>query len=657
MMMTSRARGMTTVVSRRVARGTRTTTTRGGTRTTGRGMIERSGPTGRGVVSFGTTRDARCATGTMREVCVTRGARERATAVRGATAMRAKIAGGRARTIVGGASSYWSDEAMNAETETVTEIETTEMRVRASGGYVPFDEEEDGDDSRADAGRRALGAAAIAAAIAAFAYSDASVSVPILAPAQTLARALVDMVAAGVDSFVDIMLDAYDAAILGCINVFAWAQSFLLTPGGVVSSGAKASSNLVADPSGAIVKVLGLLSAKPFMSIAAVLLTLSRVVVSWTFAAAEYACALLYAMPVYVAAPLAVAAYLMLKKRAMTQKVVEEKNSVQKLAKAKAKAASIVSEGKATGASAKWAERLAANAELMNKTPVANTAYDTITEYSSSYSSSSSSSSSDVNVVDPYSLSSEYSSNYSSDYSFSSSGDAPLDLNPVNYDKYSSSVSSGTSRSSGSALPPGFGMYDFEESYSNREALMGGYNIDQAEVERIYAELMPKDAGIPVPVVESKSETVVEEVKEDSVEEESDAASAFMRQASTSEEQTKPAAVTESVSTSKTETSKKESSSESPKDDKKGGSKEAFLGFVDKVSSIKPEDVTNAVKSVTTKENLDKAAELAKNTANKVQASFENSESGNAIKLPGGTRRVSPQDDDFGEGTVIRKKK
>ena len=75
------------------------------------------------------------------------------------------------------------------------------------------------------------------------------------------------------------------------------------------------------------------------------------------------------------------------------------------------------------------------------------------------------------------------------------------------------------------------------------------------------------------------------------------------------------------------------------------------------MSSIKPEDVTNAVKSVTTKENLDKAAELAKDTANKVQASFENSEGGNAIKLPGGTRRVSPQDDDFGEGTVIRKKK
>ena len=159
----------------------------------------------------------------MREVCDARRARGSIVG-RGATAARGRSREGGGGTIVGGASSSWSDEAMEAETETVTEIETTEMRVRASGGYVPFDEEEDGDDS--GAGRRALGAAAIAAAIAAFAYSDASVSVPILAPVQTLARALVDMVAAGVDSFVDIMLDAYDAAILGCINVFAWAQGF-----------------------------------------------------------------------------------------------------------------------------------------------------------------------------------------------------------------------------------------------------------------------------------------------------------------------------------------------------------------------------------------------------------------------------------------------
>ena len=69
-------------------------------------------------------------------------------------------------------------------------------------------------------------------------------------------------------------------------------------------------------------------------------------------------------------------------------------------------------------------------------------------------------------------------------------------------------------------------MYDFEESYSNNRR-HGGYNIDQDEVERIYAELMPKDAGIPVPVVESKSETVVEEVKEDSAEEEPDATGVY----------------------------------------------------------------------------------------------------------------------------------
>ena len=105
------------------------------------------------------------------------------------------------------------------------------------------------------------------------------------------------------------------------------------------------------------------------------------------------------------------------------------------------------------------------------------------------------------------------------------------------------------------------------------------------------------------------------------------------------------------------EMSKIASSSESTKGGKKGGSKEAFLGFVDKVSSIKPEDVTNVVKSVTKKENLDKAAELAKEAANKVQARLDAVDEGNAPKLPGGTRRVSPQDDDFSEGSMIRKKK
>jgi hypothetical protein len=54
---------------------------------------------------------------------------------------------------------------------------------------------------------------------------------------------------------------------------------------------------------------------------------------------------------------------------------------------------------------------------------------------------------------------------------------------------------------------------------------------------------------------------------------------------------------------------------------------------------------------------LDKAAELAKEAANKVQARLDAVEGGNAPKLPGGTRRVSPQDDDFGEGSMIRKKK
>ena len=96
----------------------------------------------------------------------------------------------------------------------------------------------------------------------------------------------------------------------------------------------------------------------------------------------------------------------------------------------------------------------------------------------------------------------------------------------------------------------------------------------------------------------------------------------------------------------------------------RGGSKEAFLGFVDKVSSIKPEDVTKVVtetaKVVTSKESLDLAAKLASEAANKVQSSIktvdEDAES-KSTTLPGGTRKVSSQDDDLSEGTMIKKKK
>jgi hypothetical protein len=501
--------------------------------------------------------------------------------------------------------------------------------VKATMTFAATEEEEE--DEGAGAGKRALGLAAFAAVVAAFAYSDVSASFPFLAPAQTLARALVDMVAAGVDYFVDVTLDAYDAAILGCINVFSWFQSFLLTPGGVIENGAKASSAVMADPSTFVSKAVGLLCAKPFMSIAAVLLTLSRVVASWTFAAAEYACALLYAMPVYVATPTAVLAYLYFKKRSIEKVEIEKVKSTRKMAKAKAKAATIVSTGSATGASAKWAERLAAGTTSLESFTASATR------------------SSDVTVIDS---SSDFSYSSSSSYANDASS-TPIVATPVNYDSYSSSSSS----ASASASLSGFtGVYDFEESYANREALMGGYNIDQAEVERLYAELMPKDAGIPLPTL-----TVTEKVDDT-------AETKFMEQASsvataTKEEvkstssaaaakavdtkteavvkaEVKPTPVTpvktapvtpvktsSSSSTSTTTTSTTSTSTASvsgTKEVKKGGSKEAFLGFVDKVSSIKPEDVTKVVtetaKVVTSKESLDLAAKLASEAANKVQS-------------------------------------
>ena len=566
----------------------------------------------------------------------------------------------RARGAASAGSSYWSEEETTRETETI--VETRTGGVKAT---MTFAVTEDDEDDGSGAGKRALGLAAFAAFVAAFAYSDVSASFPFLAPAQTLARALVDMVAAGVDYFVDITLDAYDAAILGCINVFSWFQSFLLTPGGVIENGAKASSAVMADPSTFVSKAVGLLCAKPFMSIAAVLLTLSRVVASWTFAAAEYACALLYAMPVYVATPTAVLAYLYFKKQSIKKVETEKAKSTRKMAKAKAKAATIVSTGSATGASAKWAERLAAGTTSVESFKASATR------------------SSDVTIIDSViDSSSDFSYSGSSSYANDASS-APIVATPVNYDSYSSSSSSASASLSGFT-----GMYDFEESYSNREALMGGYNIDQAEVERLYAELMPKDAGIPLPTV-TVAEKVVETAETKFLEQASSVAKATKEEVKSTpsaaatkavetttetvvKAEVKPTPVTpvktsssSSMSTTTTSsTTTTTSTASGTKEVKKGGSKEAFLGFVDKVSSIKPEDVTKVVtetaKVVTSKESLDLAAKLASEAANKVQSSIKSVDEGAESKstaLPGGTRKVSSQDEDLSEGTMIKKKK
>jgi hypothetical protein len=96
---------------------------------------------------------------------------------------------------------------------------------------------------------------------------------------------------------------------------------------------------------------------------------------------------------------------------------------------------------------------------------------------------------------------------------------------------------------------------------------------------------------------------------------------------------------------------------------KKGGSKEAFYGFINKVSSIKTDDVakvvTDTAKNVASKENLEKAASLAKEAASKVQSTIDASQKTSSPTLPQGTRKVSDgtNDDDLSEGTVIKKKK
>jgi len=587
------------------------------------------------------------------------------------------------RAAAAATSSYWSEEAMESET-TVT---TTEAVTTATMSASFDDEDEEGEAGSSGGGKRAIVLACVGAAVAAFAYSDVSATFPLLAPAQTLARSVVDLVAAGVDYFVDLVLDAYDAAILGCINVFSFLQSVLLTP---ASSGTKAAAaeSFIANPSGMYSKFLGMLCAKPFMSIAAVLLTLSRVLASWTFAAAEYACALLYAMPLYVAMPTAVVGYLYYKKRAA--KVAEEAKlkDKTKMSKAKVKAKEIIASGESSSTSAKWAARLAGEDVTAAKTMAMET--NTVVELNA------------PSMESGFDFTSEFSSSSSAGGSYGAYGsDYTITPTAVDYDSYSSTSYKSSSSSYGSGALGTTGLYDFEESYSNRDAYMGGYNVDQAEIERIYAELMPKDAGIPLPVVTkeeiadgAKTTTVVEkeEVKSEKEETKVETKPEPVKAAKSEPVvETKPEPVKAAKSEPVVETKPEPVTTSAPKPvekkpepvkavakpppapsapkvetkatTKKGGSKEAFYGFINKVSSIKTDDVakvvTETAKSVASKENLEKAASLAKDAASKVQSTIDASQKASSPTLPQGTRKVSDgtNDDDLSEGTVIKKKK
>ena len=556
--------------------------------------------------------------------------------------------------------------------ESETTVTTTEAVTTATMSASFDDEDEEGEAGSSGGGKRAIVLACVGAAVAAFAYSDVSATFPLLAPAQTLARSVVDLVAAGVDYFVDLVLDAYDAAILGCINVFSFLQSVLLTP---ASSGTKAAAaeSFIANPSGMYSKFLGMLCAKPFMSIAAVLLTLSRVLASWTFAAAEYACALLYAMPLYVAMPTAVVGYLYYKKRAAKAAEEAKLKDKTKMSKAKVKAKEIIASGESSSTSAKWAARLAGEDVTAAKTMAMET--NTVVELNA------------PSMESGFDFTSEFSSSSSSaGGSYGAYGsDYTITPTAVDYDSYSSTSYKSSSSSYGSGALGTTGLYDFEESYSNRDAYMGGYNVDQAEIERIYAELLPKDAGIPLPVVTkeeiadgAKTTTVVEkeEVKSEKEETKVETKPEPVKAAKSEPVvETKPEPVTTSApnpvekkpepvkAVAKPPPAPSAPKVETKATTKKGGSKEAFYGFINKVSSIKTDDVakvvTETAKSVASKENLEKAASLAKDAASKVQSTIDASQKASSPTLPQGTRKVSDgtNDDDLSEGTVIKKKK
>ena len=612
-------------------------------------------------------------------------------------------------------------------------------------------------------------AAACACAIAAFAYSDAAGTFPILAPAQTLARSFVDLLAAGMDYFVDLTLDAYDACVLGAISAAAWIQSLLLTPGSVVSRGSAIAAPAIADSSALTSKLLGMLCAKPFMSIAAVLLTLSRIMVSWGLAATEYACALLYATPVYVAVPATAAMYLVYKNRRR-----RKENDAPVVPKQPLKAA--VKRAEAPAPRAAKAEVIAATKEIVDvyDAGLASAKWAAVLSNAASASSSSTT------------FEGAYGGVSSSAYSSSTS-------------TYSSSASSATTTKK---------SYDFEGRYSNSEAMMGSYGVDQAEIERIYRELMPNmddvygssaktmpilppkgaatedkresafvasaavaaspaakpssppvqaavpaipkapkvvvptiDAPTPaktaapaasaasavvakvvVPTIDAPAKTaapaasdadaVVAKVVVPTIDAPAKtaapAASAVVAKvvvptidaptpvkvapqavapavsAAVKTVVEAPAAVSASPKTggvpppvdasTSSSASEAEMTSIGGKVVKKGGSKEAFYSFVEKVSSIKTEDVlkvaTETASKVATKETLEKVTSVATEVVSKVTSSFDENSTASAsasskgvgkVTLPLGTRKVfdgtdSSSDGNLSEGTVIKKK-
>ena len=217
----------------------------------------------------------------------------------------------------------------------------TRVRAASAGAPGAFDDEKRGPNAFV----AMLVAAVLAGAALTFAYGEfepliGAVNADKLAPAQDIARAAFvtakSSAAIAGDAAVELVLDAYDAAVL----LAAHAQDALANLGAGLSAaggatGIKAAGSVSplldpATPLGSFLTSLvggaayfvdaaangqwaKILCYKPFKTVAAVTLTVLRIGVSWFLSGAEFACSMLYATPAYAAA-IAIVAIVALRK-------------------------------------------------------------------------------------------------------------------------------------------------------------------------------------------------------------------------------------------------------------------------------------------------------------------------------------------------------
>ena len=185
------------------------------------------------------------------------------------------------------------------------------------------------DDDAGSAGSKLGAIVAVALVVAtavAFAYGDleplvGAVNAEKMAPAQDVVRVALAATRSGAervaDGAVEAALDIFDYAVLFAAKCQGLVAK--LVSGSAGPEGASASGMAVATtPVGAFAaRVAGgaayfvdaaangqwakILCYKPFRTVAAVTLTLMRIVVSWFLSGVEFACSMLYATPAYVA--------------------------------------------------------------------------------------------------------------------------------------------------------------------------------------------------------------------------------------------------------------------------------------------------------------------------------------------------------------------